>query len=195
MYKSHTCGELTAEHAQQEVTLAGWVHRRRDHGGVTFMDLRDRFGLVQIVTNTDKYPEAHKAMEPVRSEWVIQVKGQVHKRPEGMINPEMFTGEVEVEVQEVKILNPAKTTPIYINKEEEIDEQVRLRYRYLDLRKDRMRGNLVLRHQVIKFIRDYLDQNGFLEVETPILFKTTPEGARDYLVPSRVHPGEFYALP
>ncbi len=195
MYKSHFCGELTAKHVNQDVTLAGWVHRRRDHGGVTFMDLRDRYGLVQIVTNADQFPQAHKAMEPVRSEWVIQVKGQVHKRPEGMINPDVSTGEVEVEVQEVKILNPAKTPPIYINKEEEIDEQVRLRYRYLDLRKDRMRQNLVLRHQVVKFIRDYLDQRGFLEVETPILFKTTPEGARDYLVPSRVHPGEFYALP
>ena len=195
MYKSHTCGELTAKYAEQEVTLAGWVHRRRDHGGVTFMDLRDRFGLVQIVTNSDLYPEAHKAMEPVRSEWVIQVKGLVHMRPEGMVNPEMSTGEIEVEVQEVKILNPAKTPPIYINKDEEIDEQVRLRYRYLDLRTARMRRNLVLRHQVVKFIRDYLDENGFLEVETPILFKTTPEGARDYLVPSRLHPGEFYALP
>ncbi len=195
MYKSHTCGELTAKHAEQEVTLAGWVHRRRDHGGVTFIDLRDRFGVVQMVTNADLYPEAHKDMEPVRSEWVIQVKGRVHKRPVGMVNPEISTGEIEVEIQEVKILNPAKTPPIYINKEEEIDEQVRLRYRYLDLRKERMRRNLELRHQVVKFIRDYLDQHGFLEVETPILFKTTPEGARDYLVPSRLHPGEFYALP
>lgn len=195
MYKSHTCGELTAKHLDQEVTLAGWVHRRRDHGGVTFIDLRDRFGMVQIVSNTDLYPEAHKIMEPVRSEWVIQAKGRVCRRPEGTFNPEMSTGEIEVEVREVKILNPAKTPPIYINKEEEVDEQVRLRYRYLDLRKERMRRNLVLRHQVVKFIRDYLDRNGFLEVETPILFKTTPEGARDYLVPSRVHPGEFYALP
>jgi len=162
---------------------------------VTFIDLRDRFGMVQIVSNTDLYPEAHKIMEPVRSEWVIQAKGRVCRRPEGTFNPEMSTGEIEVEVREVKILNPAKTPPIYINKEEEVDEQVRLRYRYLDLRKERMRRNLVLRHQVVKFIRDYLDRNGFLEVETPILFKTTPEGARDYLVPSRVHPGEFYALP
>ena len=195
MYKTHACGELTAEHINQKVTLAGWVHRRRDHGGVTFMDLRDRFGLTQIVTNSEQFPDAHKAMEPVRSEWVIQVEGQVRKRPSGMENPEISTGEIELDVQKVNILNPAKTTPIYINKEEDIDEQVRLRYRYLDLRTERMRSNLVLRHQVIKFIRDYLDQAGFLEVETPILFKTTPEGARDYLVPSRVHPGEFYALP
>jgi aspartyl-tRNA synthetase len=195
MYKTHTCGELTVEHVDQKVTLAGWVHRRRDHGGVTFMDLRDRFGLTQIVTNSELFPEAHKAMEPVRSEWVIQVEGQVRQRPEGMENPEISTGGMELDVQQVTILNPSKTPPIYINKEEEIDEQVRLRYRYLDLRKDRMRHNLILRHQVIKFIRDYLDNAGFLEVETPILFKTTPEGARDYLVPSRVHPGEFYALP
>ncbi|MBC8332651.1 MAG: aspartate--tRNA ligase [Anaerolineae bacterium] len=195
MYKTHTCGELNAAHIGQKITLAGWVHRRRDHGGVTFMDLRDRFGLVQIVTNADLFPEAHQAMIPVRAEWVIQVEGLVRERPEGMKNLEISTGEIEVEVQVVRILNPAKTPPIYINKEEEIDEQVRLRYRYLDLRTERMRGNLVLRHKVIKFIRDYLDGRDFLEVETPILFKTTPEGARDYLVPSRVHPGEFYALP
>jgi aspartyl-tRNA synthetase len=195
MYKTHTCGQLNAEHAGETVKLAGWVHRRRDHGGVTFIDLRDRFGLVQIVTNLDTQPEAHKAMEPVRSEWVIQVEGVVNKRPEGMINPEMATGEIEVDVQAVKVLNPAKTPPFYINKESDVDEQIRLQYRYLDLRKERMRRNLTLRHQVIKFIRDYLDERDFLEVETPILFKTTPEGARDYLVPSRVHPGKFYALP
>ncbi len=195
MYKTHSCGELTAEHIAQEVTLAGWVHRRRDHGGVTFMDLRDRFGMVQIITNSDQFPEAHQSMMPVRSEWVIQVVGGVRERPDGMKNPEISTGEIEVEVKTVEILNPAKTPPIYINKEEEIDEQVRLRYRYLDLRRERMRQNLTLRHQLVKFIRDYLDERGFLEVETPILFKTTPEGARDYLVPSRVHPGEFYALP
>ncbi|MBT3389211.1 MAG: aspartate--tRNA ligase [Chloroflexi bacterium] len=195
MYKTHTCGELNTAHIAQKITLAGWVHRRRDHGGVAFMDLRDRFGLIQIVTNADLYPEAHQAMIPVRAEWVIQVEGLVRERPEGMKNPEISTGEIEVEVLAVKILNPAKTPPIYINKQEEIDEQVRLRYRYLDLRTERMRGNLVLRHKVVKFIRDYLDERDFLEVETPILFKTTPEGARDYLVPSRVHPGEFYALP
>lgn len=195
MYKSHTCGELRAAHAGQTVTLAGWVHRRRDHGGVTFIDLRDRFGLVQVVTNPDSSPDAHEALIPVRSEWVIQVDGEVRVRPDGMVNPNVDTGEVEVVVKDVTILNPAKTPPIYINKDEEADEQTRLKYRYLDLRRDRMRGNLVLRHKMIKFIRDYLDSRDFLEVETPILFKTTPEGARDYLVPSRVHPGEFYALP
>ena len=195
MYKTHTCGELRSEHVGQTVTLAGWVHRRRDHGGLTFIDLRDRFGLVQIVADRDAYPQAHKNLEPVRSEWVIQVEGQVHQRPEEMVNPMMDTGNVEVDVQFVKILNPAKTPPIYINKDDEADEQTRLKYRYLDLRRDRMRENLILRHRMVKFIRDYLDERAFLEVETPILFKTTPEGARDYLVPSRVHPGEFYALP
>ncbi len=195
MYKTHTCGELTLEHCGQRVTLAGWVHRRRDHGGVTFVDLRDRFGLVQIVADSAAHPEAHQAMEPVRVEWVVQIEGEVRARPEGMINPDISTGKIEVDVHAVRVLNPAKTPPIYINKETEIDEQVRLRYRYLDLRRERMRRNLELRHRVIKFIRDYLDERGFLEVETPILFKTTPEGARDYLVPSRLHPGEFYALP
>ena len=195
MYKTHTCGELRSTHVGQMVTLAGWVHRRRDHGGVTFIDLRDHFGYVQIVTNPDISPEAHAMLDPVRSEWVVQVEGEVRLRPDGMANLNLDTGEVEVEVTQVRILNPAKTPPIYINKEEEADEQTRLKYRYLDLRRERMSRNLMLRHRVVKFVRDYLDERGFMEVETPILFKTTPEGARDYLVPSRVHPGEFYALP
>ncbi len=195
MHKTHTCGELRATHAGQTVMLAGWVHRRRDHGGLTFFDLRDRFGMIQAVANPAISEAAHEAMIPVRPEWVIQVEGVVSLRPEGMINPDIATGEIEVEVTSVTILNPAKTPPIYINKDEEADEQTRLKYRYLDLRRDRMRKNLVLRHKVVKYIRDFLDDNAFLEVETPILFKTTPEGARDFLVPSRVHPGEFYALP
>ena len=195
MYKTHTCGELRASHAGQIVTLAGWVNRRRVHGGVNFIDLRDRFGLVQVVSDPDAYPEGHVGIEDVRPEWVIQVVGLVRLRPEGLANPNMPTGDVEVLVQGVKVLNPAKTTPITIYKEEDEDEALRLHYRYLDLRRERMRRNLLLRHRVIKFIRDYLDERGFIEVETPILFKTTPEGARDYLVPSRVHPGEFYALP
>ena len=195
MYKSHTCGELRAEHSGQKVTLAGWVHRRRDHGGLTFIDLRDRFGLVQVVSDPEKAPLGHQAFEPVRNEWVLQVVGTVRMRPPGMANSAMATGEIEVAVSEVKILNPAKTPPFAINKEEEVDENTRLKYRYLDLRRETMQANLVLRHKVVKFIRDYLDQAGFLEIETPILFKTTPEGARDYLVPSRVHAGEFYALP
>lgn len=195
MYKSHTCGELRKEHVGMRVTLAGWVNRRRDHGGVTFLDLRDRFGLVQVVADSASTPEAHKLMEAVRNEWVVQVEGKVRPRPTGSENLNLATGEIEVEVEKVIILNPAKTPPFSINKEEEVDEFTRLRYRYLDLRRERMRHNLDLRHRVIKFIRDYLSDRGFIEVETPILFKTTPEGARDYLVPSRVHPGEFYALP
>jgi aspartyl-tRNA synthetase len=195
MQKTHTCGELRAEHAGQQVVLAGWVHRRRDHGGLTFLDLRDRFGLVQVVSDPEKAAPAHQALEPVRNEWVLQITGTVRKRPEGMANPDMATGEIEVAVTELKVLNPAKTPPFSINKEEEVEENARLKYRYLDLRRERMQANLILRHKVIKFIRDYLDKAGFLEIETPILFKTTPEGARDYLVPSRVQPGEFYALP
>lgn len=195
MLKTHTCGELRARNVGEEITLAGWVHRRRDHGGLTFIDLRDRFGVVQVVTDPVNAPEAHEILIPVRTEWVIQIQGVVRLRPEGMDNPEMGTGEIEVAAKSVKVLNPAKTPPIYINKEGEEDEQTRLKYRYLDLRRDRMRKNLTLRHDMIKYIRDFLDERKFLEVETPILFKTTPEGARDYLVPSRVHPGEFYALP
>lgn len=195
MYKTHTCGELREEDVGKDVSLAGWVDRRRDHGGVTFVDLRDRFGVVQLVTNPDISPAAHHALDPVRMEWVIKVDGNVRRRPEGMENPDIATGTVEVEVTKVEILNPARTPPFMIQQEEEVDEQTRLKYRYLDLRSDRMRDNLILRHKVVKFIRDYLDERDFIEVETPILFKATPEGARDYLVPSRVHPGEFYALP
>jgi aspartyl-tRNA synthetase len=195
MDQSFRCGELRLADEGKTVTLSGWVNRRRDHGGVTFVDLRDRSGFVQVVFNPDISPQAHEAAVPLRSEWVIRVSGIVRRRPEGMQNPNLATGEVEVEVNELTILNAAKTPPFPINKEEEVDEQTRLRYRYLDLRHERLTNNLVLRHRIIKFIRDYLDQQGFLEIETPILFKTTPEGARDYLVPSRVHPGEFYALP
>jgi aspartyl-tRNA synthetase len=196
MHKTHTCGELRGSHAGQTVELAGWVHRRRDHGGLTFIDLRDRFGIVQVVADPDLSKEAHAAIQAVRNEWVIKVGGKVRMRPEGMKNPELNTGEVEVEIHRVEVLNEAKTPPFEINKEkEEVDENVRLKYRYLDLRRERMQKNIILRHKIVKFIRDYLDENDFLEIETPILFKTTPEGARDYLVPSRVHPGQFYALP
>jgi aspartyl-tRNA synthetase len=195
MYKSYSCGELRVDQVGETVTLAGWVNRRRDHGGVTFIDLRDRDGIVQVVANPEISPEAHQSAINLRGEWVVQVEGVVRRRPSGMENPNLATGDIEVEVHELKTLNPAKTPPFLISKEEEVDEQTRLRYRYLDLRRERMQHNLVLRHRLVKFIRDYLDERGFIEVETPILFKTTPEGARDYLVPSRVHSGEFYALP
>lgn len=198
MFKTKTCGELRKEHVGQHVTLAGWVHRRRDHGGVIFIDLRDRFGLTQIVINPAnvRSAEIFKLAESLRNEYVIQVEGQVTLRPEGMANPKMSTGEVEVMVSQLALLNPAKTPPFLIDDEgRDVDENLRLKYRYLDLRRERMARNLTIRHTFVKFIRDYLDARGFLEVETPILFKTTPEGARDYLVPSRVHPGCFYALP
>jgi aspartyl-tRNA synthetase len=196
MYKTHTCGELRASHVGRAVTLAGWVHRRRDHGGVIFFDLRDRYGLVQITINPNLSKEALEVISNIRFEWVLQVTGTVAKRPAGMENPKMETGEIEVVVSEINVLNPAKTLPFMVSGEEqEPDENTRLKYRYLDLRRERMSRNIILRHRVVKFMRDYLDQLGFLEIETPILFKATPEGARDYLVPSRVYPGQFYALP
>lgn len=196
MYKTHTCGELRAEHIGQTVTLAGWVHRQRDHGGVMFVDLRDRFGIVQIVANPETAPDAHAALYRARPEWVLQVIGVVERRPAGMENPKLPTGEIEVAAQKVVVLNPSKPLPFPIDEREKVtDENLRLKYRYLDLRREKMRRNLELRHRVVLFMRNYLSERGFLEVETPILFKTTPEGARDYLVPSRLYPGQFYALP
>jgi aspartyl-tRNA synthetase len=195
MYKTHTCGELRSDHSEQTVTLAGWVHRRRDHGGVVFIDLRDRFGLTQVVINPDLPKETLNLVSNVRSEWVLQVTGKVQRRPDGMQNPRMPTGEVEIIASEVVVLNSAKALPFMISNDEEVDENTRLKYRYLDLRRERMRRNLELRHEVVLFMRKYLSERGFLEIETPALFKTTPEGARDYLVPSRVYPGQFYALP
>ncbi len=195
MFRTHTCGELRAEHVGQEVTLAGWVNRRRDHGGVIFIVLRDREGLTQVIAGSDIAPEAHQVASEVRGEYVIQVRGIVRRRPADQVNKTWGTGEIEVEAHKVSILNTAKTPPFYIYEESPVDEALRLRYRYLDLRRSGMQRNLILRHKVVKFIRDYLSERGFLEIETPYLFKSTPEGARDYLVPSRVHPGKFYALP
>ena len=196
MYRTHTCGELRASHAGQTITLSGWVHRRRDHGGVAFFDLRDRTGLVQVTINPDLPKESLDLVTNVRMEWVLQIEGIVQLRPDGMKNPKMETGEIEIIAREVKILNPAKTLPFMVSADNDLaDENTRLKYRYLDLRRERMTRNMVLRHKVIKFMRDYLDEQGFIEIETPIMFKATPEGARDYLVPSRIYPGQFYALP
>ncbi|MFO7664697.1 MAG: aspartate--tRNA ligase [Chloroflexota bacterium] len=195
MLKTHSCGELRAKHAGSTVTLAGWVNRRRDMGGVIFIDLRDRFGKTQVVVDAGRTPEGFAAAENVRGEFILQVKGVVARRPEGQENLNLPTGEIEVLAEQVVVLNTSKTPPFQIDREDSIDEVTRLRYRYLDLRRERMQRNLILRHHAIKFIRDFLSERDFLEIETPILFKSTPEGARDYLVPSRVHPGKFYALP
>jgi len=195
MLRTHTCGQLRPDDMGQEVTLAGWVNRRRDHGGLIFIDLRDREGLTQVVFNPDISASAHQVAAQVRAEYVLQITGTVHQRPEGMENPELSTGQVEVVAGFAQILNSSRTPPFYINRETPVEETVRLRYRYLDLRRPRMQRNMILRHRVVKFIRDYLDRQGFVEIETPLLIKSTPEGARDYVVPSRVHPGKFYALP
>lgn len=195
MFKSHSCGELRLAHVGTDVTLAGWVHLRRDFGGVIFVVLRDRAGVVQVVVSADVSADARAAAAEVRSEYVIQVEGTVRRRPDDQVNPEWLTGEIEVEARSVRILNTSKTPPFYIYDDGAVDEALRLRYRYLDLRRARMQRNIILRHRAVQFIRQFMDAEGFLEIETPYLFKSTPEGARDYLVPSRVHPGKFYALP
>ncbi len=195
MLKTHTNGELRAEDVGKEVTLAGWVNRRRDMGGVIFIDLRDSAGKTQVVVDAGHSQAAFDAAENVRGEYVLQVRGAVRRRPAGQENPEMDTGDIEVHADEIVVLNAARTPPFQIGREENVDESLRLKYRYLDLRQPDMQRNLRIRHQAVKYIRDFLDERGFLEIETPILFKSTPEGARDYLVPSRIHPGKFYALP
>ena len=194
--RSHHCGELRADSVGSEVVLCGWVSRRRDHGGLIFVDLRDRSGLVQVVIDEAAIGEEafHKA-ETIRNEFVVAVRGSVRARSEETVNPNMATGMIEVVVEELRILNKAKTPPFYIQDGIEVDEMLRLKYRYLDLRRPEMQKNLMLRHRVTKIMRDYFDRNGFLEIETPMLCKSTPEGARDFLVPSRLNPGEFYALP
>ena len=195
MLKSHNCGELRENHVGQKVTLAGWVHRRRDHGGKVFIDLRDRDGIVQVVFNPQVSQEAYEVAGSLRSEYVIQVTGEVASRPKGTENPKLATGNIEVIAKEAVILNPSKTPPFYISEDEEVEESLCLKNRYLYLRRPRLQDNLLLRHRMIKFMRDFLDVKGFVEIETPILIKSTPEGARDYLVPSRINPGKFYALP
>ena len=195
MLKNHSCGELDKARVGTRVTLAGWVDRRRDHGGLTFIDLRDKEGIVQVVLNPEVMTAYDQLSSQIRNEYVLQVNGEVSRRPAGTENPKLPTGEIEVLAQEITILNASKTPPFYINEDTEVDENLRLKYRYLDLRRARMQNIISLRYRVVKFMRDFLDARGFIEVETPILIKSTPEGARDYLVPSRVHPGSFYALP
>jgi aspartyl-tRNA synthetase len=193
--KSHNCGELRLEHNGVNVELAGWVHRRRAHGGLIFIDLRDRTGIVQLVFNPEHSSLAHHIAEEARPEYVLHVQGEVRQRPAETANPNLATGDIEIAVREAEILNPAKTPPFYINEEVEIDELLRLRHRYLDLRRDRMRENILLRFRTVQFIRNWLCDRGFVEIETPILVKETPGGAREFLVPSRIYPQKFYALP
>lgn len=193
--RSHSCGDLRKEQNGTEVVLCGWVAKRRDHGGLIFVDLRDRSGIVQVVVDPEAAGASFKVAEDMRNEYVIKAVGKVRLRDEATINPNLATGEIEVLAREIEVLNAAKTPPFYIQDGIDTDENLRLKYRYLDLRRPEMQKNLILRHKVAKLMRDYLDNNNFLEIETPMLCKSTPEGARDYLVPSRVNPGKFYALP
>ena len=194
--RTHNCNDLRKEHVGQEVILTGWAQKRRDHGGVIFIDLRDRSGIAQVTASPETCSEeVFAAADSVRSEYVLAVKGTVRQRPEGMVNDKLASGEIDVVATELVILNKAKTPPFYLTDDVDVDENIRLKYRYLDLRRPEMKNNIILRHRVVKAMRDYMDEQGFLEIETPILQKSTPEGARDYLVPSRVHEGEFFALP
>lgn len=193
--RSHHCGVLGKDMAGQHVILCGWVSKRRDHGGLIFIDLRDRSGIVQIVVDPDTAGSSFKTAEDIRNEYVIKVSGTVRMRDDATVNANIATGMIEVMAEEIEVLNSAKTPPFYIQDNIDTDENLRLKYRYLDLRRPEMQRNLILRHKVTKLMRDYLDSRDFLEIETPMLTKSTPEGARDYLVPSRVNPGKFYALP
>lgn len=195
MKRTHTCGQLTKKDIGKEAALCGWAHSRRDHGGLIFIDLRDRYGITQIVINSDKNPKFHEAAEGIRSEYVLAVKGKVEPRPKGTKNKKIATGEIEIVVNELEIINTSKPLPFEINEYVSVSEDVRLEHRFLDLRRPAMQEKLLLRDRVCKIARDYLDKLGFTEFETPILTKSTPEGARDFLVPSRLAPGEFYALP
>jgi len=192
--RTHYCGHINASHIDQEVEICGWVHRRRDHGGVIFIDLRDREGLVQVVYDPD-LPDIFAIAEQVRNEFVLKVRGRVRARPEGTVNPDMPTGEIEIIGLGLEVLNRADTPPFQLDEHERVSEEVRLRYRYIDLRRPEMQKRIMLRAAVTRALRSYLDDNGFLDIETPMLTKATPEGARDYLVPSRTHPGHFFALP
>ena len=195
MYRSQSCGSTSLDDLNKEVVLSGWVHRRRDHGGLIFIDLRDVEGLVQVVFDQDTSFEAYNLAQSFRNEWVVQVSGVVFKRPVGTENSDLGTGDVEVHASDAKVLNQSLTPPFYVNEEGDVDENLRLKFRYIDIRRSRMKNALIQRHKIVKYIRDFLADKGFIEVETPILIKSTPEGARDHIVPSRLYPGMFYALP
>ncbi|MBI2982687.1 MAG: aspartate--tRNA ligase [Chloroflexi bacterium] len=195
MLRTHTCGDVRAADAGREVTLCGWVHTRRDHGDLTFIDLRDRYGITQVVATAKERAEAHAALKDVRAEWVIRVRGTVRARPEGTRNPKLPTGDVELVATSVEVLNPSKTPPFYVNEETPVDETLRWKYRYVDLRRERSRELMRLRHEVVDFIRRYFIDRGFWEIETTNLIRGDPTGARDFVVPSRHYPGKFWALP
>lgn len=195
MQRTMYCGEVTREQVGKQLTLSGWVQKRRDLGGMIFVDLRDREGIIQVVFNAEKSNEAFVIAETLRSEFVVEITGKVVKRQEGTINNDLPTGEIEIEAETISILNKAKTPPFDIQDTVEVSDDIRLKYRYLDLRRNKMKENMIMRHKVKKVFSDFLDSNGFLDIETPYLTKSTPEGARDYLVPSRVHEGKFFALP
>src|SRR3990172_1949237 len=193
--RTHTCGELREKNISESIVLNGWVDRRRDLGGVIFIDIRDRYGITQVVFEPTFNKEAHEQGAVLRNEFVISIEGKVRKRPADTDNPELLTGHVDVMVEKLIILNEAKTPPFQIKDEVDASEEIRLKYRYLDLRRPKVQKNLVLRHKMYQATRKYFDKNNFVEIETPVLMKSTPEGARDYLVPSRIHKGKFYALP
>lgn len=195
LVRTHRCGDLSAEQIGQEVCVMGWAQRRRDHGGLIFIDLRDREGIIQLALDPDRDLASHQKAEQVRNEFVLAARGKVSPRPEGTVNPKMKTGEVEIEISELLILNRSETPPFMLDEFTEVAENIRLKYRYLDLRRPGLQKNMMMRHLVAKTVRNYFDEQGFIEIETPVLTKSTPEGARDYLVPSRVNLGHFYALP
>src|SRR3989344_1400953 len=195
MFRTHTCGELSLKNEGKSVVLCGWVDTCRDHGGLTFIDMRDRYGLTQVVVNPEKNKAAAEIAKKLRREFVIRVSGSVNKRPKGTENNHWKTGEIEIAAHELEIITSALPLPIELSDMQQSAEETNLKYRYLDLRKRELQDNLIARHKIVKIVRDFYNDNNFLEIETPILAKSTPEGARDYLVPSRVHPGKFYALP
>ena len=195
--RSHRCGDLDASNDGEIVTLMGWVHRRRDHGQIVFVDLRDRFGITQVVMDPEINPATMGTAQQLRNEFCIAVRGKVNKRPEGMINKNLKTGTIEILVEDVKILNKSDVLPFSINSDDKVEasDTLRLKYRYMDLRRKELGGRIVERAKIVSSFRRALEDQGFLDIETPILYKSTPEGAREFLVPSRIHPGEFYALP
>jgi aspartyl-tRNA synthetase len=197
MLRTNTCGELKKEDAKKEVTLCGWVHRRRDHGGIIFIDLRDKYGLTQIKFDPEINKEAHAKADDLRSEWVVQVRGKIVARPEDMINSKMKTGEIELEINDLQILNKSKTPPFELDDEKahESNEAIRLKYRFIDLRRDKLQKMLKTKDELITYCREYFHKNDFTEIQTPILANSSPEGARDFLIPSRFYPGKFFALP